>query len=224
DADAVIDRLGASIARWKGARVVLTSRRVAPGYEVLPTAPLSRDEALSLLVARARAVRPDFVLGDAQRPSAEEIVRRLDALPLAIELVAPRLRLLSPAQLLARLAGAAKDALRAAIERSFELLHPWERGALEQCAVFRGGFDLEAAEAATDLSAHRGAPDVLTVLEALSAQSLLRTETAAELPDEVRILPFGAVREHAAKALSPERARAAEHRHARYFATAAERW
>src|SRR5690606_19100201 len=86
------------------------------------------------------------------------------------------------------------------------------------------GFDLEAAEAVIDLSAHRGAPDVLTVLEALSAQSLLRTETAAELPDEVRILPFGAVREHAAKALSPERARAAEHRHARYFATAAERW
>ena len=229
DADAIIERLGEPLARWRGgARVILTSRRAvleAP-HEVLHVEPLPHGEAVALLIARARAVRPDFVASEAQRPSLDELIERLDALPLAIELVAPRLRLLSPAQLLARLASATGDALGLAIERSFELLHPWERDALEQCAVFRDGFDLEAAEAVIDLRAHRSAPDVLTVLEALSAQSLLRTQTAPELPDEVRILPFGAVREHAASALSRdrERALAAEARHARYFAAAAERW
>ena len=229
DADAIIEHLSQPLARWRGdARVVLTSRRAvleAP-HAVLHVDPLPHEEAVALLIARARAVRPDFVASDAQRPSLDELVERLDALPLAIELVAPRLRLLSPAQLLARLANATGDALSLAIERSFELLHPWERDALEQCAVFRDGFDLEAAEAVIDLSAHRSAPDVLTVLEALSAQSLLRTQTAPELPDEVRILPFGAVREHAASALArdADRLSSAEARHARYFAGAAERW
>ncbi len=229
DADAVVEALAAPLARWdaEGLLTLVTSRRAVLDVpcSVLTLPPLSREEALELLVERARTVRPDFVASEAQRPSLEALIDHLDAMPLALELVAPRLRLLSPAQLLARLAAlpGARDALGVALERSFELLQPWERDALGQCAVFRDGFYLEAAEAVIDLSAHRGAPDVLTVLESLVAQSLLRTEAAAELPDEVRVRHFGAVREHAAKMLASDTGEV-RRRHARYYRDAAERW
>lgn len=228
DADAVIEPLAAPLARWREQAVdflaVVTSRRGAIDvpHSVVALAPLPHAHAVQLLIDRARAVRPDFVATDAQMPSVEAIARTLDALPLAIELVAPRLRLLSPAQLLGRLEEIEGDALRLAIERSFELLQPWERDALAQCSVFRDGFYLAAAEAVIDLSAHPAAPDVLTVLEALVAQSLLRTESVRELPDEVRVRHLGAVRERAASELVNEAG--AHARHARYFLDAAERW
>jgi predicted ATPase len=228
DADAVIERLAEPLARWPGP-VVLTSRRsrLDRPHTALPLGPLPLDHAVQLLVERARAVRPDFAPSAAQTSALEALARRVDALPLAIELVAPRLRLLSPAQLLARFESAAPtDALRVTLERSFELLQPWERDALCQCAVFRDGFYLEAAEAVLDLSTHAGAPDVLTVLEALVAQSLLRTESAPELPDQVRIRHFNAVREHAWALLQRDETalRAAEQNHLRYFLEASEAW
>ena len=91
-------------------------------------------------------------------------MRLLDGLPLAIELAAARVRVLSPAQLVERLrdrfallagargAAARQATLRAAIDWSWELLTPWEQAALAQCSVFEGGFTLEAAEAVLDLS------------------------------------------------------------------------
>ena len=154
------------IAEWakraSGLTVTLTSRRSVLGasHATLALAPLPSDEALTLLITRARAVRPDFTPSEPQRTSLRRLIERLDALPLAIEMVAPRLRLLSPKQLLARYEGAhVLDALSAALERSFELLSPWERDALAQCSAFRDGFYLEAAEAVIDLSGHPGAPD-----------------------------------------------------------------
>lgn len=233
DADAVIEPLAGPLARWgedPPFRALLTSRRarIELPHAALALAPLPDEEATRLLVERARAVRPDFMPSEAMRTSLAALVSRLDALPLALELVAPRLRLLSPAQLVTRLEGArrSQDALSLALERSFELLQPWERDALAQCAVFRDGFYLEAAEAVVDLSTHPAAPDVLTVLESLVAQSLLRTEAAPELPDEVRIRHFGPVREHAAAVLGRDtRARLdAERRHSRYYVGAAEAW
>ncbi len=230
DADAVIDRLADPIARWRGERllIVLTSRRAFfdPEHGALTLAPLPHEDAVRLLIERARAVRADFVVTPSQRASLEDLARRLDALPLAIELCAPRLRLLSPAQLAARFETVSGDALRVAIERSFELLQSWERDALAQCSVFRDGFYLEAAESVVDLSLHAGAPDVLTVLESLVAQSLLRTEAAPELPDEVRIRHLGAVRERAAAELAQRTEHAADvrRRHASYYVEAAERW
>ncbi len=224
---------GAPVARTElgdRLRFVLTSRRarVDVPHAALALAPLPHEDARRLLVERARAVRPDFAPSSAQGPSLDALVRRLDALPLAIELIAPRLRLLSPAQLAKRLESTrrSEDALRLALERSFELLQPWERDALAQCAVFRDGFYLEAAERVVDLSEHPGAPDVLTVLESLVAQSLLRTEAAPELPDEVRVRHLGAVHELAASELArdPARRAAAERRHSAYYVEAAERW
>jgi predicted ATPase len=230
DADAVCEALAPPIEAWRetGQPVVVTSRRVRPaeGHVTVTLGPLPRDEAVALLLERARRVRPDFTVSEAQRPSVEGLVARVDALPLALELIAPRLRLLSPKRLLARLSGPAgpRDALRHALDRSFALLSPWEREALAQCTVFRDGFYLEAAEAVVDLSAHPGAPDVLTVLESLVDQSLLRTETVAELEDEPRLRFFGAVRERAAEELDAAARRAAEARHAAWFVEAAEAW
>ena len=232
DADAVVEVLDAALGRLHRAApsavFVVTSRRsvLTVPHRTLALGPLPRDEAVTLLVERARRVRPDFEVSDAQRASVDLLVERVDALPLGLELLAPRLRLLSPAQLLSRLEGTAgpRDALDQALDRSFELLSPWERDALAQCTVSRDGFYLDAAEAFVDLSAHRGAPDVLTVLESLVDQSLLRTTTIPELPDDVRLRFFGAVWERAKRELDPEASRAVAARHARYYADAAERW
>lgn len=225
DADGVQEGLADAIARWRDARLLITSSRRGDG-ENLVLGPLTRDEAVRLLVERAKRVRPDFSVGDSQRASVERLVDEVDRLPLAIELLAPRLRLLSPARLLARLEGATgpADPLREAIDRSFELLSPWERDALAQCTVFRDGFYVEAAEAVIDLSEHAGAPDVLTVLESLVDQSLLRTESVAELVDEVRLGFFRAVRDRAAEALDGPARAAAEQRHASWFVDEAEKW
>ena len=104
-----------------------------------------------------------------------DVVRLLDGLPLAIALVAARVRLLSPAELLTRLADrlemlareggvqARKSTLRAAIDWSWTLPAPWEQAALAQAAVFVGGFTLEAAEAVLELAPWPEAPPALDV-------------------------------------------------------------
>jgi non-specific serine/threonine protein kinase len=113
-----------------------------------------------LFVARAEAVRPDFALTDENAAAVAAICRRLDGLPLAIELAAPRLRLLSAPALLARLelrlpllTGGPVDApdrqrtIRATIAWSYDLLTPEEQTLFRTLSVFVGGFDLDAAEA-----------------------------------------------------------------------------
>src|SRR5262249_46559394 len=117
-----------------------------------------------LFADRARSVRPDFVL-DPDRSVVAEICVRLDALPLAIELAAARVKLLPPRKLLERLderlpvlTGGARDAparhrtLRAAIDWSHTLLGPDEQGLFARLAIFAGGFTLEAAEEVCDAS------------------------------------------------------------------------
>jgi predicted ATPase/class 3 adenylate cyclase len=142
-----------------GATVVLaTSRgplRLSSEHE-LPVEPLARDAAVELFVSRAAAAGRQ-IAADA---TVAEICRRLDDLPLAIELAAARVRLLSPAALLKRLdeslsllTGGARDlperqrTLRATIEWSHDLLRPEEQAAFRRLSAFRGSFTLEAAEA-----------------------------------------------------------------------------
>ena len=165
------------LAATPNAKVLVTSREPlhVESEQRYPVEPLPEDDAAVLFVDRARTVAPGF------RPIAAvgEICRRLDGLPLAIELAAARVALLDPDELLARLerrlpllASRSRDAparqrtLRATIEWSYELLDPDEQKLFRNLAVFRGSFTLEAAEVvcAADLDA----------LESLVVKNLLR--------------------------------------------------
>ena len=123
-------------------------------------AALSQYDAVRLFIERALMARPDFPVTNENAPAVAEITARLDGLPLAIELAAARLRLLSPQAILARLgdrlallSGGARDlperqqTLRAAIAWSYDLLDPAERDLFERLGVFVGGWTLDAAEA-----------------------------------------------------------------------------
>ena len=169
--------LGALLVETPHAKVVATSReplRVS-GEQRFLVSPLPEVDAVALFVERAQAVDPSF------RPDAavDEICRRLDGLPLAIELAAARITLLPPVELLARLdralpllTGGPLDAperqqtLRGAIEWSYELLDQEEQRVFRGLAVFAASFDLDAALAVCDAD--------LDTLQSLVDKSLVR--------------------------------------------------
>jgi non-specific serine/threonine protein kinase len=142
------------------ATVVLSALELPAAGERLPVAGLAEVESLRLLVDRAVAVAPDFALTEENWQAASDICRRLDGLPLAIELAAARLASMTPGDLLERLddrfrllavgrdSGPERSrALRAAVDWSHELLGPEERILWRRLSVFAGGFGLAAAEA-----------------------------------------------------------------------------
>ena len=158
-------------------RVLVTSREPlrVTGEQEYPVPPLAPDEGVAFFLARARAVRPDFE-GNVEIPG---ICRRLDDLPLALELAAARVKALSLRQILERLdqrlpllTGGARDlperqrTLRATIAWSHDLLSAEEQRLFRRLGVFRGGCTLEAAEQVSDA-------DVDT-LQSLVDKSLLR--------------------------------------------------
>jgi predicted ATPase/class 3 adenylate cyclase len=188
-------------------KLLVTSREplhVGAEYEY-PVAPLREREAVALFIERATAAKPDF----ADDGDVAEICRRLDCLPLALELAAVRVKALSAAELLKRLdkrlpilTGGPRDAperqrtLRAAIAWSYDLLPPDEQGAFARLAVFAGGCSLEAAEqvcgvdldtvaALIDKSLLRREGDRYFMLETIGEFALERLEESGEL-DELR--------------------------------------
>ena len=146
-----------------GLGLLVTSRELLqlPGEQAYPVSPLEPDDGMELFLARARAADPSF--DDGERVA--ELCARLDNLPLALELAAARVRVMSPEQLLERLSGRLdllkagrgadprQQTLRATIEWSHDLLTEGEQRLFARMAVFRGGCTLEAAEeiAAADL-------------------------------------------------------------------------
>ncbi|NUR95850.1 MAG: tetratricopeptide repeat protein [Kribbellaceae bacterium] len=194
----LVDSLLASCPRL---RVLTTSREPLsiPGEHLHPVGPLGLppedtvpDEypAMQLFVDRARAVRPDFQLTDANRPAVAEICRRLDGMPLAIELAAARLRALTPPQIVDRLADRFRlltsgsrtalprhQTLRAVVEWSWDLLDPDEQAVARRLSLFSGGATLEAAE---QICSDETIPaeSVLGVLASLVDKSLV--EAAAD--------------------------------------------
>jgi predicted ATPase len=187
-------------------------------------------EAVRLFVARARAAQPDFVLTDANAPTVAAICRSLDGLPLAIELVAAKLRLLPPESLLARLArtlpvltGGGRDlpdrqrTMRDAIAWSYELLTGDEQVLFRRLAVFVGGFTLDAA---ADVAESVGG-DALAGVEALAEQSLLHRLAGG--PGDPRFGLLETVREFGLEQLEASgEADAVRGRHAAHFAALAE--
>ncbi len=168
---------------------------------------LAANDAVNLFVTRARAVKPDFELTEENRNAVIEICRRLEGLPLAIELAAARVKFLPPAALLRRLdkrldllTGGARDlpdrqrTLRATLDWSFALLTPLERQVFTRLSLFVGGFRLGGAEAvAKDLDV-----DVVEVLFSLADKSLLRHQFEE---DEPRFSMLEIVREYAREKL-----------------------
>jgi predicted ATPase/DNA-binding SARP family transcriptional activator len=172
--------VGELLAACPGVTVLATSREPlrVTGERVYPLEPLPVGPAVEVFCDRARARDPRFALDADGERHVQEICRRLDGLPLALELAAARLGLLSPAQLAARLDSAltvlgagARDAperhrtLRETIGWSHQLLAEDERRAFARLAVFAGGATVEAAEAVTGAS--------LEVLDSLVAKQLL---------------------------------------------------
>ena len=170
------------VAEWldacPGLVVIATSRerlRLSAEQEY-PIAPLADQHAAKLFLTRAQAVAPGFHADDA---AVLQLCHRLDGIPLAIELAAARVKLLTPGQLLARLdkrlsvlTGGARDrperqrTLEATIAWSYDLLEPDEQQLLERLSVFAGGWTLEAAEEVTSGN--------LDQLESLVTKSLVR--------------------------------------------------
>ncbi|WP_062645106.1 AfsR/SARP family transcriptional regulator [Streptomyces maremycinicus] len=150
------------LTRCPGLTILATSREPlgVPGESVRPVEPLLPDQARRLFTERATAVRPDAAAALRDEEAIAEICRRLDGLPLAIELAAARLRLLTPRQIADRLddrfrlltSGSRtvlprQQTLRAVVDWSWDLLDEAERTLLRELSVFAGGWDLEAAEA-----------------------------------------------------------------------------
>ena len=193
---------------------------------------LAASPSMRLFVDRAAAVRRDFVLTDANAPAIAEIVRRLDGLPLALELAASRLRVMEPAALAGRLerrlpllTGGARDlpdrhrTLAETIRWSYDILQADEQRLFARLSVFAGGWTLEAAEAVCG-------DDEIDVLEGLGAlvdDSMVRRR---ELPDgALRLTMLETLREFASERLGesdPDERALVERRHAAWYRDLAE--
>jgi len=214
------------LAAAPGLAILVTSRallRVSAeqSYEV---GPLAEDSAVNLFVERAHAVKPDFEITPENQDAVARVCAALDGAPLAIELAAARIRVLSPAELLERLdrrlsvlVGGSRDlperqqTIRRTIEWSTQLLAPEQRRLLARLGVFEGGFTLEAAESVGD----GDGMDVLSELAVLIDSSLVSQHDSDDRP---RFTMQAIVREYAREQLATDgELDSAREAHARYF-------
>ncbi len=187
---------------------------------------LTQYAAVQLFIERAVSARPSFAVTNDNAPALAEICIRLDGLPLAIELAAARIKLLSLEQILVRLADsltllassasdlpARQRTLNGAIDWSFRLLTEAEQRLLARLSVFSGGMSLDAA---AEIAADGLEVDAFDALASLADKSLLRSE---ELAADTRFVMLETIRQYAAAQLAadpPER-RAILQRHATFF-------
>lgn len=226
-------------------RVLVTSREPigVPGettYEVRPLpfpegdddSNVAAFDAVRLFVDRARSADPHFDLTSTNARAVAQICRRLDGMPLALELAAARMRTFGPEQLTTllddrftllasplRTGDARHRSLRAAVEWSYDLLSEPEQVLFRRLSVFRGGFELEAAEkvCGTDLLSRT---DVLRLLPELVAKSLV---VAIHRPDGLtRYQLLETLREYGHDRLNPTETQEVRDTHASYFCDLAE--
>ena len=223
------------LASAPGLKVIATSRTPLrlSGERTYAVLPLALEESVRLFAERAQATDPEFELTADNRDDVAEICARLDGLPLAIELAAPRVRTLTPQALLRRLdqrlpllTGGAQDlderqrTLRGTIEWSYDLLLGNEQALFSRLGVFVGGCRFEAAEAVCD-------PDgalyetLLDGVDSLVEKSLLRQR--ADSDGEPRFWMLETIREFAYEKLeAADEAEDQRRRHAEWFAELAE--
>ncbi len=197
-----------------------------------------RSPAVTLSVERARSVRPDFLLTPETGPAIAEICRRLDGLPLAIELAAARTKVLAPRALLSRLShrlqhltGGPRDlpicqqTMRGAIDWSYDLLGDEDRCLFQLVSVLTDGVALDALESLWPVwAAHCPELDLIDGIESLVAKSLLTRVDHAAGDEGTRFVLLETIREYGLEQLaSDQRLDEAKRMHAHWFAGYAER-
>jgi predicted ATPase len=201
--------------------LTLPDLKSIPALEVL-----SRLPAIALFVERATAVKHEFALTRENAPAVAAICTRLDGLPLAIELAAARIKLLSPSDMLARLesrlkllTGGARDlptrqqTLRSTVDWSYGLLNAAEQTLFRRLSVFSGGCTLEGVESVCDTSGDLGL-DVLDGMASMVDKSLLQQVAGAE----TRFALLSTMREYALEHLAASNDEPATRRaHAAYY-------
>ena len=206
----------------------LPDPKSAPALEVLSHIP-----AIALFVERAHAVKPQFALTKENASAVAAICAQVDGLPLAIELAAARIKLLSPSAMLARLesrlnllTGGARDlptrqqTLRNTVEWSHGLLTSAEQTLFRRLSVFSGGYTLEAVEAVCDTKGDLGL-NVLDGMTSLVDKSLVQQRE--QVDKETRFTMLSAIREYALERLSLSDDNSATRRaHAAYYLVLAE--
>jgi predicted ATPase/DNA-binding CsgD family transcriptional regulator len=216
--------------RLRGEQELPVAPLPTPSLEATDDAQLSANPAVRLFMERARAVDPHFAATNDSLHDIAEICRSLDGLPLAIELAAARVRVLTPSALRERLeprlpllVGGARDAparhqtMRDTIAWSYGLLIPEEQEVFRRLAVFSGGFTLDAAQAVTSRDP---TTDGLPILERLVEHNLVRRNDQTG-PSRYRLLET--IREFALEHLvGCGEADAARHAHGAYFLALAE--
>jgi predicted ATPase/class 3 adenylate cyclase len=207
--DTIARLIHALVTRCPGVTVVATSRERlgVPGETVWTVPPLSLpspaatveeltgSDAVTFFCERARAAQPTFALDTTNAATVARICRRLDGIPLALELAAARIQVLSPTQLASRLddrfrlltgreriAVPHQQTLRATIDWSYQLLSPREQRALARLAVFPDTFDLEAAEAVISGGGGVAPEDSVDVLCRLVDKSLVVIHSEGTTP------------------------------------------
>ena len=220
-----------------GLSCLVTSRtvlRISSEHEY-PLAPLDEAAAVALFVERARAARSPFLPTAANTQTVAALCRRLDCLPLALELAAARMQIFTPADLLLQLdrdgplallttgrrdQAPRQQTIRATIAWSYHLLAPADQALFRQLAIFVGGWTFAAAIAVCNLDDDQGS-SVIDSLQALVDHSLIHLEVA---PDGVsRFRQLETIRAYAGEVLATSGEEdALRGRHARFFCTLAE--
>lgn len=251
--DRIVPFADESLSRWLALapelRLLITSRErlhlhhealIELGPMPLPSTESAEtsSDAMELFLRAAQRARRGWSLKPGESQYVVELLRELDGLPLAIELAAARMAVMGPRALLHRLrsgltvlrrtqrGGASRhETLEHAVDWSWQMLAPWEQAVLAQCAVFRGGFSLEAAEAVIELPAQQGAVEIVDVIQSLRDKSLLSASEPPELEGELRLGQYESVRVFAERRLDERGERdALEMRHAAYYVQAGARW
>ncbi|MFJ9771665.1 AfsR/SARP family transcriptional regulator [Kitasatospora sp. NPDC101157] len=229
---AAADLVDTLLAECPGLTVLATSREPlgVPGETVLPVEPLPDPVAVRLFTERAAAARPGFDPRSDPR-ACTEICRRLDGLPLAIELAAARLRVMTARQIADRLDGRfalltagsrtllpRQQTLRAVVDWSWDLLGKRERAVLRRLSVFAGGWQLEDAEAVCADGAEVVGGEVADLLLSLVDKSLLVADLADD-GGQPRYRMLETIHEYATERLAESAAErdATEARHLAHF-------
>jgi predicted ATPase len=195
--DAAADLIDAILAKSASVKVLATSREGlgVADEQLWPVPSLSVEAgpdstAVALFIERAQRVSPRFAMGGAEEPAVVEVCRRLDGIPLAIELAASRMASMTATDVCDRLdhrfrllVGSRRglerhQTLRHTVAWSYDLLDDAEKSLLTRCSVFSGGFDLQSACAVAGYDDHDEYP-VLDSLDALVRKSLLVVDRSA---------------------------------------------